>query len=174
MILHLPLESLNNTYDNNNTDGIIHSQMSPEEIIKHLEENLEEIPYVHGMNTHMGSKVTSSEDMMSVILTYIQEKDLFFIDSRTTPRSVAFDLAKKMGIPSAYRNVFLDNEINQESIRRQLLKLFKKAKDEGRAIGICHPTPETLKTLKNHLHLMTEYDVRMVHVSQIVKLNNTS
>jgi len=165
---------MNNTYDNDNTDGIIHSQMSTDEIIKSLEENLEEIPYVHGINTHMGSKITPSVDLMSVILTFIREKDLFFIDSRTTPRSVAFDLAQKMGIPSAYRHVFLDNEIDEESISRQLLKLFQKARDEGSAIGICHPTPETLRVLKNNLHLMAEYDVQLVHVSQIVKLNGDS
>lgn len=174
VILHLPLESINNTDDNNNTDGIIHSQMSPDEIIKRLEENLEEIPYVHGINTHMGSKITSDENLMNIILTYIREKDLFFIDSRTTPRSVAFDMAKAMGIPCAERNVFLDNEINEDNIRGQLLKLYRKAQEEGQAIGICHPTPETLRTLKKYLHLMSDYDVRIVHASQIVKINHGS
>ena len=169
MILHLPLESLNNVYDNNHTEGIIHANMSHEEIIKTTNFCIQEIPYISGINTHMGSKITSDQNMMRVILGQIKGKDLYFIDSRTTADSVAYDIAQQMGIPSAFRHVFLDTKLDEEYIKSQLLQLFDKARKNGKAIGICHPSPKTLKVLKNNLYLISEYDLEAVFASEIVQ-----
>ncbi len=169
VILHLPLESLNNVYDNNHTEGIIHSNMSHEEIIKTTNFCIQEIPYIKGINTHMGSKITSDQNMMRVILGQIKGKGLYFVDSRTIADSVAYDIAQQMGIPSAFRQVFLDTKLDEKYIRSQLLDLFDKARKNGKAIGICHPSPETLKVLKNNLHLISEYDLETVFASEIVQ-----
>lgn len=169
VILHLPLESLNNIYDNNHTEGIIHANMSHEEIIKTTNFCIQEIPYISGINTHMGSKITSNQNLMGVILEQIKGTDLYFIDSRTTADSVAYDIAQQMGIPSAFRHVFLDTKLDEEYIKSQLLQLFNKARKNGKAIGICHPSPETLNVLKNNLHLISEYDLEAVFASEIVQ-----
>ena len=169
VILHLPLESLNNVYDNNNTEGIIHSEMNRDEIEKNVRESLTQVPFIVGVNTHMGSKITADADLMRIILGQLQGEKLFFIDSRTTARSVAFDIAQAMGIPSGRRHIFLDSEINEEFIKGQLHALFQEAKENGSAIGICHPSPETLKVLKENLHIASEYEVYPVFASQIVQ-----
>jgi len=106
---------------------------------------------------------------MRIILEQLQGKQLFFIDSRTTARSVAFDVAQEMKIPSGRRHVFLDSEINEDSIKRQLLALFQEAKEKSGAIGICHPSPETIKVLKENLSKSNEYEIYPVFVSEIVK-----
>jgi polysaccharide deacetylase 2 family uncharacterized protein YibQ len=169
VILHLPLESLFNEYDNSHTPGIIHSSMTPENVIATLEESLSQVPYIDGVNTHMGSKITSDPEIIRLILTQLKGRGLYFIDSRTTAQSVAFDIAQRMGIPTAYRNVFLDSEINEAFIRDQLIRLFEYAKQNGRAIGICHPSPETLKVLKEYFPLVDRYGLQPVFASEIVQ-----
>jgi polysaccharide deacetylase 2 family uncharacterized protein YibQ len=169
VILHLPLESLNNVYDNNNTQGIIRSDMSPEEIETMVGDSLTKVPYITGVNTHMGSKITSQPEVIRTVLEQIQGKELYFIDSRTTARSVAFDVAQEMGIPSGYRHVFLDSEFDENFIRRQLMQLFRQAQTNGFAIAICHPSPETLKVLRENLYLAAEYNLQTVFASEIVQ-----
>lgn len=169
VILHLPLESLNNVYDNNRTVGIIHSGMSPEEITAAVLENLGQVPYIEGVNTHMGSKITSNEELMRIVLDQIKDKGLYFIDSRTTARSLAYNLASQMGIPSGVRHVFLDSEADEDFIKSQLFLLFQQAKKNGMAIGICHPYPETFKVLRENLSLVNEYELETVFASEVVQ-----
>ena len=169
VILHLPLESLYNYYDNNHTRGIIHSGMDADEIISAVEESVGQVPYIDGVNTHMGSKITSDTDLIRIILEQLKNRGLYFIDSRTTAESVAFDEAQKMGIPSAVRNVFLDSEIEEGFIRSQLIRLFRHAQQNGSAVGICHPSPETLKVLRENLHLVERYGLQTVFASEVVR-----
>jgi hypothetical protein len=169
IILHLPLESLYNTYDNNHTRGIIHSGMNADEIIRAVEESVGQVPYIDGVNTHMGSRITSDSGLIRIVLEQLKNRGLYFIDSRTTAESVAFDEARMMGIPSAFRNVFLDSEIDEDFIRSQLIRLFRYAQQNGSAVGICHPSAETLKVLRENLHLVERYDLQMVFASEVVQ-----
>lgn len=169
VILHLPLESLYNDYDNTHTKGIIHSDMSPQEIIQAVQTSMGQVPYIDGVNTHMGSKITSSPELIRIILQELKGRGLYFIDSRTTAESVAFDEARSLGIPTAFRNVFLDNEVNEVFIRNQLIRLFQYAQQNGTAVGICHPSPETLKVLRENLHLLESYGLQAVFASEVVQ-----
>ena len=168
VILHLPLESVND-HDENNIDGIIHSQMSEEEIQRTVDINLNQVPYIKGVNNHMGSKITPNEIFMTIIIQNLKVRNLFFVDSRTSIRSIAYEIAQEMQVPSAYRHVFLDGENQEEYIKGKLIELFRLARRNGIAVGICHPIEETLKTLRKNLHLAREYDVELVFVSQIVE-----
>ena len=168
VMLHLPLESVNR-HEGNNIEGIIHSQMSKKEIIKTVEANLDQVPYVSGVNNHMGSKITANEILMSIILKPLKEKNLFFVDSRTTGRSKAYKVAQTLGIPSVYRHVFLDGENRESYIKRQMIELFRLAQKKGEAVGICHPTEETLRVLKKNFHLMEKYNIEPVFASQLVR-----
>ncbi|HZX11618.1 MAG TPA: divergent polysaccharide deacetylase family protein, partial [Acidobacteriota bacterium] len=113
--------------------------------------------------------VTKDKMLMGIILESIKESHLYFIDSRTTPYSVAYDIAQKMKIPSAYRHIFLDSKTEPEYIKNQLIKLFKTAEKNGKAVGICHPFPETLQVLKENIHQADKYNVNLVFASQIVQ-----
>ncbi len=168
VMLHLSLESVNNNAEND-IEGLIHSLMSEEEIRRTLDTSLEQIPYIKGINNHMGSKITPNEIFMNIILETIKERDLFFVDSRTTTRSIAYNVAQRMKIPSAYRHVFLDGESQEDYIKGKLIELFRLAQRNEKAVGICHPTDETLKVLKENLHLADKYELELVFVSQIVE-----
>ncbi len=168
VILHLPMESINNE-EENHTKGMINSGMSEEEIIGIVEKDLNQVPYIRGVNNHMGSKITADSQLMHIILERLKKRDLFFIDSRTTGSSVAFTIAQSLNIPTAYRNVFLDGELNENYIKGQLIALFRQAQKNGFALGICHPTEKTLKVLKENFHLVDEYGLEPVLASQIVR-----
>jgi polysaccharide deacetylase 2 family uncharacterized protein YibQ len=167
VILHLPLESLNNHDSEAGTEGLIHSGMSEAEVRKTMADNLDRVPYIKGVNNHMGSKVTADEALMRIILEPLKEKGLFFLDSRTSGRSVAYSVALNMGIPAEYRQVFLDADGSDGLIKERLLELFRLAKKEGRAIGICHPFRETLQTLKENVHLLKDYGLEAVFASEL-------
>jgi polysaccharide deacetylase 2 family uncharacterized protein YibQ len=168
VMLHLPLESIN-SQGGNHIEGIILSHMSEEEILKTVEANLDQIPYVTGVNNHMGSKITANKNLMSVVLGPLKERNLFFVDSRTTSRSKAYDLAQTMGIPSAYRHVFLDGENRKDYIKGKMIELFRLAQRKGKAVGICHPTERTLRVLKENFHLVEKYNIEPVFASQLTK-----
>jgi len=168
ILLHLPLESINDIEANNGIQGMISTDMSEQEIITTVERNLDQVPYISGVNNHMGSKVTPSEALMNIILQRLKQRDLFFVDSRTTGKSVAYDMALRLDIPTAQRHIFLDGELDEDYIKEKLIELFSLAQRRGEAIGICHPLPETLKVLKAYFRLAEEYGVKPVFISELV------
>jgi len=167
VLLHLPLESLNNHDSEAGIEGLIHSGMSEAEVRKTMADDLDRVPYIKGVNNHMGSKVTADEALMRIILEPLKEKGLFFLDSRTSGKSVAYAVARNMGIPAESRQVFLDADGNNGLIKERLLELFRLAQKEGRAIGICHPFRETLQTLKENFHLLKDYGLEAVLASEL-------
>jgi len=168
VMLHLPGESVNHEEGNNSTAGLIKSGMSEEEIRSLVEESLSRVPYIKGVNNHMGSKITQEEPIMRPILDILKSRDLYFLDSRTTAETIAFDLARKMGLRAAYRNVFLDTSVGVDYSKRKMIELFKFSQKKGKAIGIGHPFPETLQALRENINLLKKYKVTPVFASEII------
>ena len=169
ILLHLPMESINDIEANNSIQGMITTDMSRQEIITIVERNLDQVPNIIGVNNHMGSKVTPSEPLMDIILQQLKQRDLFFVDSRTTGKSVAYDVALRLDIPTVQRHIFLDGEPDEDYIKEKLIELFSLAQRRGEAVGICHPLPETLKVLKAYFRLAEEYGVKPVFISELVR-----
>jgi polysaccharide deacetylase 2 family uncharacterized protein YibQ len=169
VLLHIPLESINNHEIMEDGDGTILSAMTPEEIRRSFETSWSRVPFARGVNNHTGSVFTAERAAMRALLGPIKDKGLFFVDSRTTARSVAYSEARKMGVPAAERDVFLDADDDRGRIRARLLELFQKAQKNGKAIGICHPYPETLETLKTTFRLFESYGLEVVPVSELVR-----
>jgi hypothetical protein len=168
VMLHLPGESLNHQEGNDSTAGLVRSGMSDEEIRTLVEDSLAQVPYAIGVNNHMGSKITQEESLMRPILEILKEKDLFFLDSRTSSHSIAYDLANRMGLRSAYRNTFLDSSVGVEFSKQKMKELFRLAQKKGKAIGIGHPFPETLRALRENMALAEKYKVKLVLASEVI------
>lgn len=168
VMLHLPGESLNHEEGNNSTTGLIKSDMGEEDVRSLVEESLSLVPYIKGVNNHMGSKITQEEPVMRPILDLLKSRDLYFLDSRTTAESIAFDLARKMGLRTAFRNVFLDTTVGVDYSKRKIIDLFKFSQKTGKAIAIGHPFPETLQALRENISLLKKYKVTPVFVSEII------
>lgn len=168
VMLHLPGESLNHQEGNNSTAGLIRSGMKEEDVRSLVEESLSRVPYVEGVNNHMGSKITQEEPVMRPILDILKSHDLYFIDSRTTAETIAFDLARKMGLRTAYRNIFLDSSVGVDFSKKKITDLFRLSQKTGKAIGIGHPFPETLQALRENIQLLKKFKVTPVFASQII------
>jgi polysaccharide deacetylase 2 family uncharacterized protein YibQ len=117
----------------------------------------------------MGSRFTEQRDKMEPVLGYLKEKGLFFIDSKTSPRSVGNTLAREMGVENAGRNVFLDNVQDVEAIREQLEQLAALARRKGAAIGICHPHKATIQALATAMPELQKSGITFVYAADLVR-----
>lgn len=167
VLLHLPMEP-----HNTNTDpgkGAIFTTMNEHEIKAKILANLKDIPYVDGVNNHMGSKATEDEFIMRTVLHELKERNLFFIDSMTSPHSIGYQLSKEMGLKTAQRTVFLDNEQNIDYIRNQVVVLKNTALKYGSAIAIGHPYCNTIDVLKELESIVEPESVEIVPLKELLK-----
>jgi polysaccharide deacetylase 2 family uncharacterized protein YibQ len=166
IMLHLPMES--HSGDPLGPGGLT-LHMTEQRFISTLKEDLATVPHVAGLNNHMGSLLTRHPGAMSWLMKGIQERgDLYFIDSRTTGMTVAEQTAREYAVPTARRNVFLDNQPSAAAIRKQFRLLLRRAHQNGSAIGICHPHDETMQVLATELAKLDKSGVRLVAVSQLI------
>jgi polysaccharide deacetylase 2 family uncharacterized protein YibQ len=149
ILLHQPMEPL--APDLNPGPGALYTGDSQERIAGVLAENLAEMPFALGVNNHMGSKFTSAPGEMRATLTQLQARELLFVDSLTSPRSVGYGTARQMGMNSLRRNEFIDHIPHPRSVLRRLQRLEALARSHGTAIGIGHPLAETLTGLRRYL-----------------------
>jgi polysaccharide deacetylase 2 family uncharacterized protein YibQ len=169
VLLHLPLESANGNGGGSIGSGLIASGMPTDEILRTIAAGIDAVPGIRGVNNHMGSKVTTDPDMMRIILPPLRDRGLFFLDSLTSGRSVAYDEALRLGMPAARRDVFLDADGDGARAGERLRELFQAARRHGRAIGICHPFPATLAALKSDFPLIAVYGLEAVPVSRLAR-----
>jgi polysaccharide deacetylase 2 family uncharacterized protein YibQ len=130
---------------------------------------IQQFPGAVGANNHMGSEFTEHEEQMAITLQVLKGKNLFFIDSVTSADSTGLRVAQRIGIRSARRNVFLDNEQERSYILGQLNQAARLARKNGSAIAICHPHPVTIATLAASLPALAGQGVRLVPASQLVR-----
>ena len=167
IMLHLPMEPNNSSVDPG--PKAIKSYMSEEEIRQYVRECIFNFPYVLGLNNHMGSKITEDREIMKIILEEIKRYNLFFIDSMTSKNSIAYQVAEEMGVKTAKRSVFLDNENDMEYIKGQMLEVQKIALREGEAIAIGHDRINTFYLLKRMIPELIRAGIEIVPVSELVK-----
>ncbi len=146
ILLHLPMQAKSNRWDPG--PGALYVSYSSERIRSVILEDLKSVPHAVGCNNHMGSRFTEDRPGMHEVLAVLKKRNLFFVDSYTTAASIGLDEARKMGVPTARRHVFLDNEQDTGKICRQLDLLLSLAEKKGRAIGIGHPHQATLEGLR--------------------------
>lgn len=149
--------------------GGLHAGMGADELDRTLAANLAAVPHARGVNNHMGSLLTRDPRAMRLLMTALRRRGgLYFVDSRTTPRSVAWRAARSAGVPSIERDVFLDNEPDPGRIRARFTELVARAHERGAALAIGHPRPGTLAVLARELARLDAHGVRLVAVSRLV------
>jgi polysaccharide deacetylase 2 family uncharacterized protein YibQ len=165
-ILHLPMEPIE--YPSVNPGpGTLLTSMTPDQLLHQLEVDLDAVPFIKGVNNHMGSRMTAESSQMYQIFSILKKRGLFFIDSRTTGDTLCRPSARLFQIPFAQRDIFLDHKQDAEFIRRQIKKLVQIAKRNGQAVGIGHPHSTTYKVLREMLPDLKK-EVQLVPTSDIV------
>lgn len=133
-----------------------------------LAQNFELIPQARGLNNHMGSQLTQEAKAMGWLMEYLGDRGAYFVDSRTSAKSRAWETAQRYRVPSLERDVFLDNNREPALIERQLDLALALAKQRGYAIAIGHPYPETLAELRKLPEKLDTAGVKLVPISQLM------
>lgn len=162
VILHAPMENL------------AHLPLGPGGLYPHqtevkfkqvLNQNLDSLPMALGLNNHMGSLLTQLEQPMRWVMEVALERNLFYIDSRTTADTQAAALAREANVPVLERHVFLDHLIDSDAIEQQFLRAIDLAIQNGEVVVIGHPYPETLAFLQKALPTLDELGIQRVTAS---------
>ena len=167
VIIHMPMESTNDT--RGELEYILTASMTSSEIEERVEKVISEYPEAVGLNNHQGSKATADKRIMNIVSNVLKRHGKYFIDSRTTSQTVAEDIMRTRGVPTARRHVFLDNDNDKNKIREQLYKLVDKAEAKGSAIGIGHAKKLTLQVLKNEIPKLKKNGFKFQFASFAVK-----
>jgi polysaccharide deacetylase 2 family uncharacterized protein YibQ len=166
VLLHLPMQSVANERPEAQE---LRPGMQAADVSALVEQFLQNVPSVVGVNNHQGSQATSDPELMSELMPVLLERRLFYVDSRTTAATVAFDTAQSFGVRSAFRNVpFLDDVAEVAAVRKQLELALRGAREKGEAIAIGHPHPATLQALREILPQAKAQGVRLVFASDLV------
>ena len=170
VILHFPMEPEANSPGNDTgVEAVeLHVGMRPEQVDRTLESMLATVPGAIGANNHEGSRATADPALMAAVMEALHRRGLFFIDSRTTAQTVAYETAEREGVPAASRKVFLDDVISRSAVLQQLDLAARDARTLGSAIAIGHPHPETIAAIEEDVPKLEAQNIRFVFVSQLV------
>jgi polysaccharide deacetylase 2 family uncharacterized protein YibQ len=166
VMLHLPMETLSGL---NPGPGKVTTEMSDSQIVQQVEADLAQVPLAAGVNNHEGSKASADERVMGdVIGVLAKHGDLFFIDSRTSAASVGERVAESHGVPTAARDVFLDNQASVTYTVAQLKEAAAIARRTGSAIAIGHPRPTTLEAVRDMIPELQAAGIEFVLARDLV------
>jgi len=166
VIVHMPMENIGKTYGEE--EYVLMSYFQDDEIKNRINKSFENLPESIGLNNHQGSRGTADSRVMTLLAKEIKNNKKFFIDSRTASNSIAESTMRKYGVPTNKRDIFLDNELDEEKIKIQLLKLAEKSEEKGIAIGIGHVKPQTLNVLATEIPVLQKKGFRFEFVSNLV------
>ena len=143
--------------------------LSQAELADRLTWYLDHLSGYVGVNNHMGSRFTQDSDGMALVMRELRRRGLLFVDSVTHSRSVALKTARRMGVPSLARDIFLDNTIDARHIAARLAEVEEIARRTGQAIAIGHPHWATVEALERWLPTLRDKGFTLVPVSAILR-----
>ena len=137
VIVHMPMEPVRGKRSWLGP-GAITTDLSDAEIRKRVEDAIESVPFAVGMNHHMGSKATADKRVMRIVLTVCKEHGLYYLDSKTTAKSVIPELAEEIGVPYLENELFFDDIYTTQHIAKQADLVVKRLKKDNEIIAIGH------------------------------------
>jgi len=167
VIVHLPMEPENST--SALEKETILTNMDDETIRNSVSGMINSVRGARGISNHMGSKATADRRVMKIIMEELKKRNMIFLDSVTTRRSVCREVALETGVPYVKRDIFIDNLKEEDVIHEQLEKAAGIAHSNGKAVVIGHYRPLTIKVLKDAVPGIREEGVEFVRLSEIIR-----
>ncbi len=167
IFLHLPMEPQGPEDPGPNA---IKTGMTEDVVREITQKALLRISGAIGVNNHMGSKATADYSLMKPVMEVLRDAGVVFVDSVTSPLSLAAEIAEAHDIPSSQRDLFLDNDPTLPAVRRQLSALEQQARMTGTAIGIGHPYSATAEALKSWITGLEARGITLVSASEMIAI----
>jgi polysaccharide deacetylase 2 family uncharacterized protein YibQ len=170
ILLHIPMEPLDPKAMGGVESGenFMLASDSPEQLRAKLRAGIERVPTAVGVNNHMGSRLSADPTAMAALMPVLREHQLYFFDSRTTPKTVAATEAEAAGVPTISRKVFLDHESGHAAIRAALAEAAAYAREQP-TVAIAHPSIEMVEVLREELPRLREQGVAIYPLSRILQ-----
>ena len=169
IMVHVPMESIAGLPFGIEGEGL-EKRMNREEFDRILGALIDSVPYASGVNNHQGSRLTQQMTQMHWLMDEVYKRKMYFVDSKTTHRTVAEDVAFVRQIFASTRDVFLDVEKSEEYVARSFDKLIKIAERKGTAIAIGHPHRVTINFLKSAKQILDNKNIALVPASNLIAL----
>jgi hypothetical protein len=164
IMLHVPMEPSHQSYFK--YPEIISRDLEEDELIARIKKVFDQVPFVSGWNNHQGSRATSDHRTMEIVMRELSKthKNLYFIDSMTSPQTSAFSMARRYGIRSATRNFdFLDNKKDKKSIKHKISQLLRRSlRTSQPVVAILHETKVSASSLKEMLPDFKKHEIELL------------
>ncbi|MDP8203494.1 MAG: divergent polysaccharide deacetylase family protein [Candidatus Tenebribacter mawsonii] len=169
-MIHIPMEPISYPKDNPGANAI-YVHLSEKEIKRRMENYIKQFPLCVGANNHMGSFATTDEKVMRTVLQVLKDHNLYFVDSRTSQSSIAYDVAKRMMIPTCVNQFFLDTpSITEKTLAKKIKQIRYLAKDRDKILVITHcATQDRYEFLREFIKEINKLDFELVPVSELFK-----
>lgn len=169
VIVHQPMEP-HRHQGSKTARGNLTTDMDRAAFEQTLLASLASVPHSVGVSNHTGSRLTEHNERMSWVMDTLERQGMFFVDSRTTAQTIAFDTAQAYGLPSLSRDVFLDHELTEQALEASFNQAIRLAKLRGHAVLIAHPHELTLRYLERRLPgVVANGKVTLVPASDLVR-----
>lgn len=165
-LLDLPMEPLDFPRDDPGPSTLLTS-LSLVDNLNRLEWILGRAPGYVGVTTWMGSQFTTVEDALMPVLQGLRQRGLMFVDSRSSSRSIATELASSIQLPRAFNNTFIDQTPSAVTIDRALASLEATARQQRYAVGIARPLPVTIERLSRWAGTLEGKGIALAPISAI-------
>ena len=168
VILHIPMEPQGYPKAKPG-EGSLLEEMNEESLRHQLIKDIEAVPYIKGASNHMGSRLMEDPEKVKIVLSELKRRKLYFLDSRTTPQTVGVHEAQGIGVKAMERSLFIDHSLEEEDIKDKIEKLIRLSLSNGKAIGIGHPHPSTIKSIKEMIPKIKEKGIELVPLSVVME-----
>ena len=166
LILHCPMEPIGGE---NPGPGALYTWQTPAQVESLLAADFATVPRAIGMNNHMGSRATSDPALMTTVIAYLAQHDLFYLDSRTTADTVGPLIAEKLRVPSLQRDVFVDVDTAPAEVAAGLARGIEEAADRGSAVIIGHVQNAAVAAiLRVQVKVLAAKGVRLARLSEVM------
>lgn len=169
VLLNLPMEPLNYPSNDPGPRTLLTSLPAAQNIDR-LQWALSRVSGYVGVTNFMGSRFTTVPEAMRPVLEEIKHRGLMFVDSRSSARSIAADIAHDLRVPFAMNVRFIDNEASRAMIDARLAEVEQIAKRDGFALAMGFPYPVTLERIAAWSATAAERGYTLVPVTAIAKL----
>jgi len=166
VLLHLPMQAVQ---DGPLGPGAVTMDMTREEFAAAVDAALAAIPHRVGVNNHMGSLLTRHPGHMTWLMQELKQRGgLFFVDSRTSAKTVAEQMAREQGVPVLRRHVFLDHNPSPEAVEAEFDRLLALARRQGLAVAIGHPYPSTLSVRERRVPELPAHGIELIPLREML------